>query len=157
MVTVRKVAALVCCLCMLLCLAGCSGQAIQAELFFAEQDNNANAPVLEATELTLLADNGVYTMEYDPAEDRVNFRLKETEELLWSTGVTEEEYGQPVENQMTLRALKQLLNLNIPTLENAVVLFTMPAMLVKQRCAVLRMVSASILSFRIMILRYLWN
>ena len=111
MVTVRKVAALVCCLCMLLCLAGCSGQAIQADLFSAEQDNNANAPEFEATELTLLADNGVYTMEYDPVENRVNFRIKKTAELLWSTGVTEEEYGQPVENKMTLRALKQLINL----------------------------------------------
>lgn len=111
MLTVRKLAAVLCCLCILLGLAGCSGQAIQADLFFADSDVNANAPVLEPTEPTVVADNGTYTMEYDPIEDRVNFRLKGTEEILWSTGVTEEEYGQSVENKMTLKALKQLINL----------------------------------------------
>lgn len=110
MLTVRKLAALVCCLCMLLGLAGCNGQTIQVDLFFADEDVNKDAPIFEADELTVVAEKGAYAMEYDPLEERVNFRLKATGELLWSTGVTEEEYGQVIENKMTKRALKQLVN-----------------------------------------------
>lgn len=110
MLTVRKLAALVCCLGLLLGLAGCSGQAVQVELFSAAEDVNRNAEIFEPTALTQLADNGTYKMEYDPVEDRVNFRSSVTGELLWSTGVTEEEYGQTIENKMTKKALKQYIN-----------------------------------------------
>ena len=110
MLTVRKLAALIACLGLLLGLAGCSGQTIQVDLFAAGEDVNANAEIIEPTELLPLADNGTYTMEYDPVEDRVNFRLSATGEMLWSTGVTEEEYGQVVENKMTKKALKQYIN-----------------------------------------------
>ncbi|MBQ3133744.1 MAG: hypothetical protein IJC17_05685 [Clostridia bacterium] len=110
MLTVRKRAAMLCCLSMLFGLAGCNGQTIQVDLFAAADDVHANAPVFEPDKATVVADNGAYTMEYDPAEDRVNFRLKSTGALLWSTGVTEKEYGQAIENKMTQKALKQYIN-----------------------------------------------
>ena len=110
MLTVRKLAALLACLGLLLGLAGCSGQTVRVDLFSAAKDVNADAEIIQPTAVTLLADNGTYTMEYDPTEDRVNFRLAATGELLWTTGVTEEEYGQVVENKMTKKALKQYIN-----------------------------------------------
>lgn len=110
MLTVRKLAALLCCLGCLIGLVGCSGKRVAVELYSASEDVNRNAEIIEPTEVTPLADNGTYAMEYDPIEDRVNFRLSATGELLWSTGVTEEEYGQVIENKMTKKAIKQYIN-----------------------------------------------
>lgn len=88
------------------CVA-CSSKTDATLLVVASEDINKDAEIVTFTETTTIADNGTQVLEYDVPETRLNIRDKQTGALLWSTGVTEEEYGLPITNKLTRQALKQ--------------------------------------------------
>lgn len=95
------------CAALLCSCVACSSKTDATLLVIANEDTNKNAEIVTFAEATTIADNGTQVLEYDAPETRLNIRDKQTGELLWSTGVTEEEYGQPIANKLTRQALKQ--------------------------------------------------
>ncbi len=107
----KRFISLALCALLLFCLVGCADDDFKAKLFIAAEDKNENAQVAEYSEITTVADNGKELLQYDPIENRVNVTDKATGTLLWSTGVTEEEYGEKIVNKLTRTALKQMINI----------------------------------------------
>lgn len=91
-------------------LSGIEPKVDTGELFTAAEDINKDAPVVTFDEPTVVASNDRLELVYDPAEVRLNINDKQTGEMIWSTGVTEEEYGEEIKNKLTKNALKQLVN-----------------------------------------------
>ena len=106
--TRKKIIVFLLCAVLVCSFAACSSKTDATLLVVADEDTNKNAEIVTFTETTIVADNGTQVLEYDVPETRLNIRDKQTGALLWSTGVTEEEYGLPINNKLTRQALKQL-------------------------------------------------
>lgn len=89
---------------------GLDSKTVTGELYTAVEDKNKNAPVVTFEEPTAVAQNEKLELIYDPVEVRLNINDKATGEMLWSTGVTEDEYCEEIKNKLTAKALKQLVN-----------------------------------------------
>lgn len=95
---------------LILSLTGCTSDTVTHSLFIADEDAGRNAETVVYSSVTEIASNGRLTMEYDPVILRLNLKDAASGRTLWSTGVTEEEYGQEIMNRLTEKALKQLIN-----------------------------------------------
>lgn len=115
--TLKKLAAFLLGVILVCSCVACSSKTDVAPLVVADEDLNKNAEIVTYTESTAVADNGTEVLEYDAAEVRLNIRDKQTGELLWSTGVTEEEYGLTITNKLTRQALKQFVKLKYTDFE----------------------------------------
>ncbi len=105
--TRKRIIAFFLCVVLVFSCAACSSQTDTTLLVIANEDTNKDAQIITFSQTTTVADNGTQVLEYDASEIRLNIRDKQTGELLWSTGVTEEEYGIPITNKLTRQALKQ--------------------------------------------------
>ncbi len=106
--TRKKITVFFLCVVLVCSCVACSSQTDATLLVVANEDTNKDAEIITFTQTTTIADNGTQVLEYDVPETRLNIRDKQTGALLWSTGVTEEEYGQPIANKLTRQALKQI-------------------------------------------------
>lgn len=109
--TVKKFLAAFLATMLIFALCGCTSDTVADNLFVAGEDKNKNASVVEYDAPTELARNSSLSLVYDPTENRLNINDVASGELLWSTGVTEEEYGKEIVNKLTEKALKQLINI----------------------------------------------
>lgn len=109
--TRKRIAVFFLCVVLVCSCVACSSRTDATLLVVADEDTNKDAEIVTFVETTTIADNGTYLLEYDAPEKRLNIRDKQTEELLWSTGVTEEEYGQTIANKLTRQALKQFVKI----------------------------------------------
>ncbi len=105
--TLKRITVFFLCVVLVCSCVACSSKTDATLLVVANEDTNKDAEIITFTQTTVVADNGTQVLEYDVPETRLNIRDKQTGELLWSTGVTEEEYGIPIANKLTRQALKQ--------------------------------------------------
>lgn len=106
--TVKRILAAVTSLLLILSICGCNNNTVTEGLSTAGEDTNKNAKVAKFDTATTVAENDSLLLEYDPANSRLNIKDADSEEMLWSTGVTEEEYGIEIVNKLTEKALKQM-------------------------------------------------
>ncbi len=100
-----------------LVFSGCGANDTSSHPVLARDDVNKNAKVVEFDAVTEICSNENLILQYDPTETKLDILDKNSGVKLWSTGVTEAEYGKEIKNKLTAKALKQIVNLKYTDFE----------------------------------------
>ncbi len=103
--------------CMLITFSGCGDADTNSHPINAKEDVNKNAQIVEFDAVTEICSNDNLILQYDPIETKLDILDKNSGAKLWSTGVTEAEYGTEIKNKLTAKALKQIINLKYTDFE----------------------------------------
>ena len=97
-------------ICIAIGLVGC-GKSFEVELSHKSKDINCNAPVLADEGCVDVSKSTQFSMKYDPTVNSVMICDNATEEPIWSSAVDEKYYGQEIKNNLTRKAIQQLVTI----------------------------------------------